>query len=470
MSVWMVLELNSMSWHHHDLSRHIVKLLDTARMGVKKRLMCLHMLRSWLYELDMGEQGQQLRNQLRDSGAMQSLVKTMVHGGPAIAREALLSLATLVSASDKLKSSFEARIGFEKLSHLVGESALSQPRPTFDLVVIEAFFQMASLGPIEGVPHDSNVQTGIVSLNFRMAPKLSPWLLQCNAILNIRRPAPLFVAKLTSSHMHESQASGMLSAADTANAETYAKSESASLSRRSEGSSRTGGHRRGASISSLTSDKARPKSISSLSSDGVEQNLDDFDLHHSEMDEVTYAQLFGAARSKYIFRSIDAAKMMLLLVQHVDVEAQLLMLETLRHVLQADPENSYTFSKMQALSTILNMSHPHNDFKSEVQNSCMETMAMIGQYDISPHELSALIQHATPSLPQEDNMSVSDVDDDFRLRVLHAMGLSCTSCMRCMRCMRCELCVCYGSVLHLLHALHALHGLRAMCLSCTLAV
>jgi hypothetical protein len=228
MSLWLLLELNWIAIVARpsiNLSQHIVRVLDMPRMSVKRKLMCLNIIRSWLLDLDEDDRGQQMRILLRDSGIMTSLVTNLENGGPAIARESLLTLAALVTVSERLKHSFESRVGFSRLAHIVSESALFQPKPAIDVVLIEALFQMASLGPI---------QHGIVSVNFRVPPKLAPWVLQCNAILNVRRPAPLYVVKMTFVHIQETPA-GM------SNAETYAKSETASLSRRSEFSRRSEG-------------------------------------------------------------------------------------------------------------------------------------------------------------------------------------------------------------------------------------
>lgn len=145
MSLWMLLELAWIALGEHDLSRYIVRVLDIARLSVRKRLMCLSMLRSWLQDLDTDDRGQQMRQQLRDSGCIASLVAILQSGGPAVAREALLTLATLVSASDKMKASLEARVGLERLGVLISQSALAQPKPAFDLVVVEALFQVGSL-------------------------------------------------------------------------------------------------------------------------------------------------------------------------------------------------------------------------------------------------------------------------------------------------------------------------------------
>jgi hypothetical protein len=330
MSLWMLLELAWIALGEHDLSRYIVRVLDIARLSVRKRLMCLSMLRSWLQDLDADDKGQQMRVQLRDSGCIASLVAILQSGGPAIAREALLTLATLVSASEKMKASLEARVGFERLGTLIGESALAQPKPAFDLVVVEALFHMASLGPVE---------PGLVSFNFSAPPKLAPWVLQCNAILNVRRPSRLYVARLTALALQTPEPPGA-SSSGMSGAEAHAKSETTSVSRRSDTSSRAGGgHRREPSVSSRTSDKgagaAKSVSASSISSDGVEQNVDDLDLHASDSDGAcASARVLLRARQRYLIRSPHAASMMLRLVALVDCASQLIILEALRHIVQ----------------------------------------------------------------------------------------------------------------------------------------
>ena len=303
LSLWMIFELTMVALESHacDLSSHIVRVLDipVSRMSVKKRLMCLAMLRSWLQDLnDTGDKGQQVGQQLRDAGCMASLVSLIEFGGPAIGREALLALASLASTSEKLKCSMEARVGLSKLSRVVAESALAQCKSAFDLVVVEACFHMASLGA---------VRHGIVSLNLSTPPRLAPWVLQCHAgtILNVRRPAALYAAKMTRAHVQES--SGVMSTA-----ETYAKSDTAS--RRSEGSSRTsrtggGAHRRDASVSSRASDR-RPKSGSSVSSEG-HMDMDDLDVHLEEAAPPSpRAHELGAGRDAFVVRSPDAALML----------------------------------------------------------------------------------------------------------------------------------------------------------------
>ena len=226
-------------------------------------------MRAWLQDLDDSPSGHNLRMLLRDAGCFTSLVSQLETGGPAVAREAMLTLATLLAPSERLKQAFEASVGFASLAQLVGRSALAQPRPALDLGLLEAAFRMASLGPVD---------PGVVSLHFGAPPKLAPWILQCNAILNLRRPAPLFVARMQAASLHMSEVPGTMSATDM-----LAKSETASVSRRSEGSEgggsrlsgRAGGmwreRERDPSVSSRTSDRCgRAKSVSSFSSDGVE--------------------------------------------------------------------------------------------------------------------------------------------------------------------------------------------------------
>jgi len=256
LSLWLIFELNIIALQAHvcDLSSHIVRVLDipVSRMSTKKRLMCLAMLRSWLQDANtMGDHGQEAGLQLRDAGCMASLVSLIELGGPTVGREALLTLATLASLSEKLRSSLDSRVGLSKLSRIVASSALGQCKSAMDLLVVEAFFQMASRGL---------VKHGIVSRNLWTPPRLAPWVLQCHAgtILNVRRPTPLYVAKMTRAQFQESSC-GSFGAMSTGEQQPYAKSDTAS--RRSEGSSRTGGggHRRDASVSSRTSDRGRPK-------------------------------------------------------------------------------------------------------------------------------------------------------------------------------------------------------------------
>ena len=400
----------------YDLTRHIVHILDMPRMPVKRRLMCLNMLRSWLLDLEGGDKSDQLRQKLKANGCMLSLVKSIELGGPAIAREALLALATLVSSSEKLKASFENRIGFARLAQIVVESALCTPKPTYDLVVVEGFFQMASLGP---------VVHGIVSLNFRSPPKLAAWVLQCNAILNVRRPGPLYVANLMWPPVTETP-SGVMS-----NAETYAKSESTHASRRSEGSRVAGsghrrrpsdasadGHRRDASVSSRNSDKGRPKSVSSLSSDGVEQNLDDLDwnLYPNDRCDLTAsltdvgsspaADALEFSRKSYILRTTDAAHVVLCAIRHAEPKLQLEILKAVQQIVQADPENSHLLSGLQpnsAFSFFLEflkmVEQSWRDMPDDVQKACLQTLAIIGRYHMTEEELSVLIKYATPPLP-----------------------------------------------------------------------
>ena len=254
LSLRLIFELNIIEAHACDMSAHIVRVLDipVSRMSAKKRLMCLAMLRSWLQDAKtMGDEGQRVGLQLRDAGCMASLVSLIELGGPTIGREALLTLATLASLSEKLRSSLDSRVGLSKLSRIAASSALGQCRSAMDLLVVEAFFQMASLGL---------VKHGIVSRNLWTPPRLAPWVLQCHAgtILNVRNPTPLYVAKMTRAQFQEST-SGSYGAMSNCEHQPYAKSDTAS--RRSEGSSRTGGggHRRDASVSSRTSDRGHPK-------------------------------------------------------------------------------------------------------------------------------------------------------------------------------------------------------------------
>lgn len=196
-------------------------------------------------------------------------------------------------------------------------------------------FQVGSLGP---------VQPGLVSFNFSTPPKLAPWVLQCNAILNVRRPSTLYVARLMAVALQAPEPPGLgLSGSGTSGAEAcHAKSETTSVSRRSDTSkdtsSRAGGQRREPSVSSRTSDKAGgpAKSVSSISSDGVDQNVDDLDLLPTTDGDGACAstQALLRARQRYIIRSPHAASMMLRLVAHVDCDSQLIILETLRHIVQ----------------------------------------------------------------------------------------------------------------------------------------
>jgi hypothetical protein len=102
---------------------------------------------------------------------------------------------------------------------------------------------------------------------------------------------------------------------------------------------------------------------------------------------------------------------------------------------QANPANSLTFCEIKATSTILEMVREGRGMRREVQQACMQTMALIGQYHITAEELATLISHATPEGSEgsegdpgaggSGGHEAARVDDDVRLMILDAMYSIC---------------------------------------------
>ena len=173
----------------------------------------------------------------------------------------------------------------------------------------------------------------------------------------------------------------------------------------------------------------------------MEQNLDDFDLHVSGAAEGSGA-LAGKeetaslmkAREAYLLRSTDAASMLVTLLRYADTASQLTMLEALRHILEADPSNSHKLCRIDALRALLDMvvgpGRAGGALAGDVQVSCMETLAIIGQYHITTEDLAALVRHATPAIsaaePGADGELTVKMDETLRLMLLDAIGSICT--------------------------------------------
>ena len=398
LGLWIFFRFVGFAAPNHDYTGLVVRLLELERVSATKKLLVLSIFRLWLVELPESKSAF-LRLKLRDAGAIAALIFTVRSAGPTVAREAFLALGNLVVASDKLKSWVESKVNFAMVSQVVVESAIIT-----DLVIMEVIMQLASAQQID----------------FIFAPKMldpntSVLELIVGSISSILNPVPRFSGQIRSldAFLGPSESRG----GDSLSRSVRRRNVSFSSSMRTETSARM--HRRTTSISSNSSGTDLERMIAEeeeLSQQqrnagkGSDDGATSLSTSVSEVDKNS-TQIW-----RYLFRSNDAAQMVLKVLMFASTDVQRRAIQVIRMILESNPANGQILSRMKGISFVLSVVQKCD---KDLRVEYLLLLAEMGTYNIFPEETRLLFELGMPNREEGDE---NEMDEDLRLGLLSVVG------------------------------------------------
>jgi hypothetical protein len=399
LGLWILLRFVGFAAPNHDYTSLVVRLLEIEPLSATKKMLVLSIFRSWLAELSESKSAL-LRLKLRDTGAVMALISTVRNAGPTVAREAFLALGNLVVVSDKLKSWVESKVNFMIVSQLVIESAL-----VIDLVIMEVVMQLASVHHVDYIFLPKMLESDSTLLHVIHGSTHS-----------ILHPKNRFSGQLRSPD-------GFMGPSDIlarGGGALRRRNVSLSSSLRTES---TKAHRRTTSASSNSSGTELEKMMAE------EEDFFTQLQRHPEKDAedgVEAAVLLPAIGSsectvssqiwRFLFRSNDAAHMVLKVLMSAPNEVQRRAVQIIRAIMESNPANGQIFSRMKGISCVLNLVHKCDP---DLRVEYLLLLAEMGTYNIFPEETRLLFEIGAPN---KDDSEDQEIDEDLRLGIVSVVG------------------------------------------------